>query len=212
MPKKIIFSREDILEAAFQIFCREGFASLSSRKIAASLESSTAPVYTSFTNVDEIREALLEKATALLVSYTEKEYTHNIFLNIGVGLLMFARDYSLVYRTLFIETNHYRNILEDFTERNFIQMKKEPSLNLLSDEDKMSILKKLTVYTHGLACCICSGMMEDTANDTILHLLDEVGDDIIGATLLRRGKLETFLKQWEDRYHEKDFHPQRPER
>ena len=47
MPKTIIFTREEIIEAAFEIFKQEGMPAISARRIAAKLNCSTAPVYTS---------------------------------------------------------------------------------------------------------------------------------------------------------------------
>ncbi len=194
MPKKIIFTREEVIEAAFELFKHEGMEGVSARKIAARLNSSTAPVYTCFSNIEEIKGILLEKSLKLLLTYTEQEYTPDIFLNIGVGMLEFAKEYRIIYRTLFIESNSYQHILDEFTAKNLLQMKKEKSLGILSEEDLKIILEKLTVYTHGMASFICAGMIEDTSREYLIKTLEDVGTDIIGATALRRGKLEEFLE------------------
>ncbi|SET34424.1 transcriptional regulator, TetR family [Natronincola peptidivorans] len=193
MPKQIVFTKDDIIEAAFKVFKEEGMAGVSARKIAAKLKCSTAPVYTSFNSIDELKDILLEKSLQLLLKYTEKEYTQDYFLNIGVGMLEFAKEYRFIYRTLFIESNTYQNILEEFTRKNLIQMKKEASLKIL-EEDLKEILEKLTVYTHGLASFICADMLEDTSQDYFIKALGNIGGDIIGGTALRRGKLQEYLK------------------
>lgn len=194
MPKNITFTKDEIIEAAFQIFKEEGMAAISARGIAAKLNSSTAPVYTSFSSMDEIKSILLGKSLELLLKYTEKEYTPHIFLNIGVGMLEFAKEYRLIYRTLFIESNDHQNILEELNCKNLLQMEKEKSLEILSEEDLRGILEKLTVYTHGLASLICAGIMKDTLKENLIETLRDVGSDIIGATALKRGKLMEFLK------------------
>lgn len=211
MPKKTMFTQEEVIEAAFELFKHEGMESVSARKIAARLNSSTAPVYSCFNNIDELKGALLEKSLKLLLTYTEQEYTPDIFLNIGVGLLEFAKEYGLIYRALFIESNSHQHILEEFIAKNLLQMKKEKSLGILSEEDLKSILEKLTVYTHGLASFICARMIADTSREYLIKTLGDVGADIIGATALRRGKLEEYLEFQKDggKCNEKNNHHQR---
>ncbi len=204
MPRKITFTREEIINAAFEIVQKEGMVGISAPKIAAALDCSTAPVYTSFSNIEDVRQALLEKSLELLRTYTEKEYTANIFLNIGVGLLEFAKDYGIIYRALFIEHGYYQDILEEVTAKNLERMKKEASLALLTEEDKRKILDKMTIYTHGLACCICAGKLKDTSREGLIHNLDEVGGDIIGATIMRKHMPKDFDKLNGGKCHEKD--------
>ena len=157
-----------------------GIYNVSVRKIASLLNSSTAPVYTSFTNIEEIKNMLLDKALSLLSTYTEKTYTHDTFLNIGVGLLIFARENNILYRTLFLENNHFRNIQVAFSEVNLKQMKKERSLSLFSDSELSAILDKMTIYTHGLAALLCGGMLENTDDAWFISKLEEMGEVVIG--------------------------------
>lgn len=212
MPKKITFTRDEIINAAFEIFQKEGMAGISARKIASVLDCSTAPVYTSFTNIEDVRQALLEKSLALLRIYTEKEYTGNIFLNIGVGLLEFAKDYGIIYRALFIENGYYQDILEEVTAINLARMKREASLSILTEEEMKQILYKMTIYTHGLACCICAGKLKETSHEGLIQNLDEVGADIIGATIMRKHMPDEFVKLTGGECYEKDCDHQRHDR
>jgi len=194
MPKETVFTREDILDAAFDIFRREGLNALSVRKIAALVGSSTAPVYSCFSGIDEIREALMQEAFERLIHYTEKTYTEDIFLNIGLGMLEFATDYPIVYRTIFLEDARGRDMFRRFSETSKIQMRKEPSLLIFSDNEIDSILDKLTVYTHGLAAMICAGIIENPSAESLYTRLAQTGGDIIGATAFMAGKWPEYAK------------------
>ncbi len=57
MPKNTFFTRDMLLDAAFEIFREEGLEAVSVRRIAAVTGSSTAPIYSCFANVEEMREA-----------------------------------------------------------------------------------------------------------------------------------------------------------
>ncbi len=188
MPRIAMYTRDDVLDAAFEVFRSEGAGALSARKIAGRLGASTAPIYSCFQSIDEIRTALMERSLSILCTYTEREYTGDIFLNIGVGMLDFAKDYRIVYRTLFLENNGNRNVFERFFEANRIQMRKEPGLTPFSDKEIEGILRKLTVYTHGLAALVCADMLDDVDTAHFIRLLQETGSDIIGATAYRTGK------------------------
>jgi len=199
MPPKIIFTKEQIIDSAFEIFKKEGIESISVRKLASKLGSSTAPIYTSFNNIQDIKKQLMEKSLILLLSYTEKEYTKGIFLNIGVGMLEFARDYKIVYRTLFINTNEYQYILKEFNEINVQQMKKEKRLDIFGETELRSILETMYVFTHGLASFLCSGMLEDDSKEYFIRMLNEVGGAIMAAYAYKRGSFEEFMNSSEER-------------
>lgn len=194
MPPKTVFSKDEIQEAAFKLFAQGGLQNVSVRKIASMLGSSTAPIYTSFGNMDEIREMLMEKALGLLLAYTEKTYSTNPFLNIGVGMLIFARENKMLYRTLFLENNQYKPVLDRLYEENLKKMRKDEILSQFSESALRSILDKMTFYTHGIAAQVCAGMLGDTSDQWFISNLDEMGGDIIGAAAYRAGGMDAYMK------------------
>ncbi len=198
MPPKTVFTKEQIIATAFEIFKEEGIESLSVRKLAARMNSSTAPIYTSFENVDDIKQQLLEHALNILTGYTEKQYTGDAFLNLGLGLLEFARDYKTIYRKLFMEDDKYQYILQSLSERNLIQMKKVEYLKCFNDTDLASMLDKMSTYTYGLATMLCAGMLTDESHEYFLKELGEMGCCVIGAYASMRGyakEFESVLKE-----------------
>ncbi len=190
MPKPVTYTRENILNAAFEIFAQEGLSSLSTRGIASKIGASTAPVYSCFTSISEIRSELLQISLRKIIEYTEKEYTPDLFLNIGVGLLEFAKDYPRVYRTMFLEEDGNREIFEQFRVKNLTQMRREPNISAFGEAQLEEILRKLTVYTHGLAALICANMLEDKSTGNLIALLDDAGSAIMGYAAFRAGKME----------------------
>lgn len=198
MPKETQFTREDILDASFDIFRREGLNALSVRKIAAVVGSSTAPVYSCFSGIDEIREALMQEAFERFICYTGKTYTGDIFLNIGVGMLEFAKDYPIVYRTIFLEDARGKDMFSRFSGTSKVQMRKEPSLRIFNDAEIESILDKLTVYTHGLATMICAGIIKNPSAESLYTRLAQTGGDIIGATAFLNGKWPEYTKNFQN--------------
>ncbi|HOP72674.1 MAG TPA: helix-turn-helix domain-containing protein [Thermoclostridium caenicola] len=188
MPPKILFPREEIENAAFKLFASGGIRNVSVRKIASLLGSSTAPIYSNFSSMDEINKVLTEKALGLLLNYTGRKYTEDPFLNIGVGLLIFARENKVLYRSLFLESNRFQEVFDRLNEENLVRMKQDESLSVFNEDELRSILDKMTFFTLGLAAHLCAGYLKDTSDEWFIKTLYDMGDDVLRATAHKKGK------------------------
>jgi len=203
MPPKQHYTREDILDAALALVREEGLPGLSVRKIAEALGCSTAPVYTYCKDMEEVREAVMEKALELLMEYTDRAYTGDAFLNVGVGLLVYARENPVLYRELFLNGSRFSHMLRKFNDSRIITLQNESHGVYLGPDKVKAIYDKLAVFTHGLAAMVCAGMLSDTSDGFFVQTLGEVGSDFYGSALYRGGQT-TLLKEWMDREHTKE--------
>jgi len=195
MPPKQQYTREDILDAAFTLMREEGLPGLSVRKIAERLHCSTAPVYTYCRDMEEVREAVMERALALLMEYTDKTYTDDVFLNVGVGLLVYARENPMLYRELFLNSSRFSHMLRRFNESRIQAIQDEPFAAVLGQEKLQAIYDKLAVFSHGLASMVCAGLLKDTSDEFFITSLFEAGADFMGSAIFRSGKIG-FLTKW----------------
>ena len=72
MPPKAKFTREEIIDAAFEMVRRDGFEILTARSLGAKLGSSARPIFTVFKSMDEVQEEVLRKAKRLYESYEDE--------------------------------------------------------------------------------------------------------------------------------------------
>jgi len=100
---KIKFTREQIVEAAFEIAKTEGIDKITMRKIAEKMGSSVAPIYFNFKSNEEVLEALKERIISLSQQLLSEESTGKPFNDIGRASLRFATEYSVIFRDL-VET------------------------------------------------------------------------------------------------------------
>ena len=107
MGPKTKFTREQIIDAAFEIARTEGIESITMRKIAEKMGSSVAPIYVNFKNVDELNEALIEKIISISRQLLMEENTGNPFYDIGNASLRFAMEYSVIFRDMVIKSGKY---------------------------------------------------------------------------------------------------------
>jgi len=193
MPPKAKYGREEILNGALSIADREGLDKLSVRRIARELGCSTTPVYSVFKSMSELEASLITRVIDILVSFTEKKHTDNLFLNIGVGIVFFAREYRKLYRILFLESDKIKEMLERFHYSTDQQMKKDQISQLVNDEERKDILRKMWIFTHGLATLISTGYIENESDEFIIDLLGRTGGDVISSTIYQKDS-ELFKK------------------
>ena len=78
MPPKAKFTKKEIADVALQIYREEGLEGLTSRNLGKKLGSSACPIFTVFSGMDEVREAMIESAKELYKSYVDKGLSQDI--------------------------------------------------------------------------------------------------------------------------------------
>ena len=81
------------------------------------------------------------------------------FLNSGVGLLVFARDYPKLYRELFVD-NPDHEVENELREMFFVLVQLDPLFIFMSEDELEVILTKMWFFAHGIATSICSKSIE----------------------------------------------------
>ncbi len=156
MPPSVRFSRESVLNAAYQLIRREGPAALNARAVAKELGGSTQPIFRLFTNMEELRGAVIELS---LQEWKEKlrirmQDSAFPYLSIGMSYLLFARDEPELFKLLFMRDRVSDGSCTDYN-LNF-------GIPLIEDTVKVDVetARKLYqrnwLYCHGLAVSIAT--------------------------------------------------------
>lgn len=192
MPPKSKFSKEQILEAAFDIAKEEGISGISIRKVAERLGSSIAPIYVNFKDIEELREAVTEKVYEISKGLIAKQDTGEPFLNVGVASVKFAREYSVIFRELVLQDKGYILEYEGKLDNIILQeMKKDTELKDFSMEELKSILLKMKTFHIGLTVMAANEAITlELTEEKVIELLVEAAIDVVNGAKLRREKLE----------------------
>jgi len=178
-PKEITFDRKTVLDAATALVRRKGWEALTARGIAAALGSSVAPVYSAFGSMESLQRETLREARRMLHEKAIAAYTEAAFLNIGVGLVVFARDETNLFSALFLRRHTHQDILADFLSSTLERMKADPFLKRLSDVSLRKLLANIEMYTVGLATSIAFGKRKDSSTASIIQSLRNAGNMMI---------------------------------
>ena len=69
MARKEMITIDRILDTAFAMTREEGFANVTARKVAAKAGCSTQPIFRVYKNMEELWDAVYERATAYFLDY-----------------------------------------------------------------------------------------------------------------------------------------------
>jgi len=178
MPPRTQFTREQIIDAAFEIYRKDGPDGLTSRRIAEAMSSSVGPIYTSFDGIDELQRALNAKALSLMDEYSRRQWTEMPFLNMGAGFIFFARDEPVLFRECYI-----KGIMGDDPlhpdGRTLERMREDPLLADLPDDELSALYIKLSFITFGMAILASAGQLPDASDGTMINILFRTGGDLI---------------------------------
>jgi len=180
-PKKTTFTRDTVLQAALDVVRRDGWDALTARSVAERLGASVAPVYSAFGSMDNLLRETLEEIRRLLQEYTTRVYSAIPFLNIGAGIVSFARDEPMLYQALFQIRHGFQDVVEGVNASILSLMKTDAQLGLLTDVSRERLYDNIGYYTMGLAAAVAAGRVPDVSADNIVRLLKNMGNIVMFA-------------------------------
>jgi len=188
MGPKNKFTREQIIDAAFEIAETEGIDNITMRKIAEKMGGSVAPIYVNFKSIDEVIEAVIERIISVSQQLLLEESQGDPFNDTGRASLRFAKEYSVLFRDLVMKNNNY---IKDYDEKMvpelIKEMQKDPDLEGFTANELKTILLKMRVFQLGLSVMAANGLFsEDYAMQDLMDLLSSAANDVIVSARLSK--------------------------
>ncbi len=104
MARKEMITIDRILDTAFAMTREEGFANVTARKVAAKAGCSTQPIFRVYKNMEELWDAVYERAAAYFLDYYSlyPRTGKTPFANLGMAYIAFAREERHLFELLFV--------------------------------------------------------------------------------------------------------------
>jgi len=180
-PKKTTFTRDVVLQAALAVVRQQGWNTLTTRSVSQQLGASVMPVYSAFGSMDGLLRETLKTIRRLLKDFTSRPYSESPFLNIGAGIVAFARDEPLLYQALFQSRHGFQDVVEGINASILSWMKSDAQLGLLDDASRRRLYDNIGFYTMGLAAAVAAGRVADASDEAIVRLLKNMGNVVMFA-------------------------------
>ena len=156
MPPKVKYTKEEIVGCALEMVRNHGADIISARNLAVALGTSTAPIFTAFSGIDELTVAVKERAVEL---YKEKYLTSALaselpFKAAGLAYIRFAKEEPELFKYVFMdegnddEQSHY---LPSGDPTSPLVLDALASSHGIDEDLAKEIYNHLSVYTYGLA-------------------------------------------------------------
>lgn len=196
MAPKRQFSRQDIIEASFNVVRKHGWQGLSARAIASELKSSTRPIYDHHESMKNIEAQVVKKALAYFVDFISQERTGDKWLDQALGYVLFASQEKHLFRC--INDEKHIHLQKQYAKEHWValgeQLLKDERFEGLPEKTKNRIRAARWILVHGLAFLVNSGWYELSASE------DSIISEDMGATLTaflekaNQGLYEAFKK------------------
>jgi AcrR family transcriptional regulator len=187
LPPKNKFTREEIVEAAFEIAREKGFSKITARSVASRLSSSVAPIYVNFKTVTELTQAVVQRVFALSKELMAKQEGQNLFENIGKASLAFARDYPVLFRDLVLKPNPYMASYEETEKAMVDALKNNEEMKDWTTEEIRRLFLKMRIFQLGLSAMLANGHIPSWLDkEESEKLLIETGAQLLLAEQINR--------------------------
>ena len=178
MPPKPKFTKEEIVDKAFELVREKGFDALTSRELGNRLGSSARPIFTVFKDMNEVKSEVKKKAEDLLNEYLARAENYEVMYKQAIKeTIQFASDEPNLFHLLFLRNSEepvnfefMKDRFKDQINRYFEFIKKNYQLN---DEEAGIIFKHTCVYVYGVGA-MCAEKVCTFSDDQLNDLLGEV--------------------------------------
>lgn len=178
MPPRAKFTKKEILQAAMQIVREHGLDAVTSRELGKQLGSSACPIFTVFSNMEDVKNEVIAEAKEIYKEYVMEGLKQEVaFRGVGFAYIQFAINEPKLFHILFMSEQseptdiEHTLMLIDGNYEEILYSVKEPYG--LQEEDAKRLYQHLWVYTHGIAS-LCASKVSVFTDKEIISMMSEI--------------------------------------
>lgn len=178
--RRKVYTKDQILKAAYEVVENEGFSGFTARNIAKKMGISTQPIYLEFKNMQDLKDTLLDEiCNHLYYDIFPEVRTGDTLIDLGLNYVYFAKERSNLYNALYVQEYGGGKKMHDFSNKYFFELiKKHPKYKNLDDDHITALHVGTWIIVTGIATLMSSGIIEPTEED-IVHLINRAIDSIL---------------------------------
>lgn len=174
MPPKPKYTRDEVIQAAFELTEKKGILNVTARDVGKRLGTTPTPIFTYFNGMDELKEAVYQKALRESTDYISEciNYTP-AFKEFGLRWIRYAYEHPNIYRMVYLFEGVQKPVI-GFVNGDLVDALKPMKYEVmnyfkLGDEQARILVNEMLIYAQGIATlCIQTGEYnEDNVNLSI---------------------------------------------
>ena len=174
MPPKVKITKEDIVKTTVELVKAHGTQALNARAIAAALHCSTQPVFSNFSTMEKLQEAVILDVYQHYLAFISSEVASGKYPQykaFGMAYVRFAKEEKELFKLLFMRdrTGEDLSPSPDFEESVQMIMKS----NGVSEDAARMIHLEIWTCVHGIAVMLATSFL-NFEWDMISQMLSDV--------------------------------------
>ncbi len=161
MPPKPKFTKEQIVRAAYEIARSDGIDAVMAREVGKKLGSTASPIFTVFSGMDELKQAVFELARGECIDYLSGAFDFSpAFKEFGLRWIRFAMQEPRLYAMLFLRGAEDGGFLLDEIVAE-VSDRVTGSIRAafgLDAAQASRLFRQMLIYANGLAAFLISGV------------------------------------------------------
>ena len=135
--RRKVYTKDQILKAAYEVVENEGFSGFTARNIAKKMGISTQPIYLEFKNMEDLKMALIKKLHDYLATEVfPVEHTGETIVDLALNYIGFATEHKRLYRAMYLEEYGGGKEMQEFSFQYFSNaVKSDPAFKDLTDSE-----------------------------------------------------------------------------
>lgn len=169
MARKKTITRDQILNAAYEVVAENGFSKFTARNIATQMNCSTQPIYLEFKNMEDLKQELIKSVLEKLSDEVlSKEQTGDSLVDLGLNYIEFAHKENNLYKSLFMENDFDGKKVHELSYEYFKNDRlNEGKYTDFTEEKKRSVYTGFWIIVSGFAALTSSNIIDFSKEDTI---------------------------------------------
>lgn len=167
--RRKVYTKDQILKAAYELIAKEGFSKFTARNIAKKMGISTQPIYLEFKNMQDLKNTLVESImTDLHENVFPVRHTDDIIVDLGLNYINFARENRNLYVALYVDEYGGGQMVHDFSYDYFKEnVSKDPKYADLSEDYIKPLHDGIWITVTGIASLMSSGIIQPSQEEII---------------------------------------------
>ncbi|MDO5442781.1 MAG: GNAT family N-acetyltransferase [Bacteroidia bacterium] len=113
MPKHVQYTKDSIVNASIETLRAEGIGALTARAISKRMGCSVAPLFRTFSNMDDLMDSVRQKAEDIFRGYMEDSVRYSpAFKEFGIRLIRFSKEEPDLFHFLFLEKDRHSGVAD----------------------------------------------------------------------------------------------------
>ncbi len=195
MPPKPKFNQEEILDAAFQLARKNGIEAVKAREVGQKLGCSSRPIFTFFSGMEDLQNAVLEKAEQLFLQYLHVADDYDLAFKMrGFQMIRFAKEEPNLFRILFMQKENglsFRELVQTKTVHFESDLADIQQNYGVTKRDAERLFSHLLLHAISI-CTLCANQVCSFTEDEVLSLL---GETFAGSLMLLKSGVAQFAAE-----------------